>query len=265
MRKLLSTDMDGTLVFNRTISPRDIAALRRWRRAGNLLVMNTGRSNTAIASALADLEVAYDYAVLNTGGVLTDGTGMVLRARTLPHDVVGEVLARLRQEDQITVFATTLSGDLELYDSIGSGTELLTLFSRGGVEDLAGRDVVGIPLRLGDPQTAGRIVEEVRRRWGAVLEGVRNQDFVDLIPAGASKGAGLIELVDMLTAPGGAQEGEPISIYTVGDSWNDIPMHEVADVAIAMDGSPVEVVESCTRTTTSVAELIDWALAEPSP
>ena len=43
MRKLLSTDIDGTLLFNATISPTDLAAVTRWRDAGNLLVPNTGR------------------------------------------------------------------------------------------------------------------------------------------------------------------------------------------------------------------------------
>ena len=52
VRRLLSTDVDGTIVFDRAISPADVAAMRRWREAGNLLVMNTGRSISALRSAL---------------------------------------------------------------------------------------------------------------------------------------------------------------------------------------------------------------------
>ena len=259
--RLLSTDLDGTLIFGGRISPEDAAAMRRWREAGHLLVMNTGRSNSALVSALDGFDVVYDYAVLYTGAVLQDGDGTVLRARTLPDGVVDEVLQLLSSEDPITIFATTLSGDLQLHDTVGSGTELLTLFSKGTTADLAGRTVVGIPLRLGRPEEGERILATVRERWGEVLDGARNQDFLDLVPAGVSKGAGLTELVELLTAPGGACAGREVITYTVGDSWNDIPMHQAADCAVAMGGAPDDVVAACDATTPSVAALVDWVLS----
>ena len=50
-RRLISTDLDGTIVFNGTISLRDREAMARWRAAGNLLVINTGRSVSALVSS----------------------------------------------------------------------------------------------------------------------------------------------------------------------------------------------------------------------
>lgn len=241
VRRLLSTDIDGTIVFDRAISPADVAAMRRWREAGNLLVMNTGRSISALRSALDGFDVDYDYAVLYTGAVLTDGRAGIIEARTLPDGLIEEVLDVLGREERITIFATTLAGDLQLHDTLGSSTDLLTLFRRGTTADLAGRAVVGIPLHLKTAAATDRIEAEVARRWGGVIEGARNQDFLDLIPAGASKGAGLSRLVDLLTGPGGAHEGETIETWTVGDSWNDIPMHVAADHGVAMEGSPAEV------------------------
>ena len=47
-RWLISTDLDGTIVFNGTIPLRDREAMARWRAAGNLLVINTGRSVSAL-------------------------------------------------------------------------------------------------------------------------------------------------------------------------------------------------------------------------
>nr|WP_300339081.1 HAD family hydrolase [Actinomyces sp.] len=258
--RLLSTDLDGTIIFDGRVRPEDAEAMRRWREAGHLLVMNTGRSRSALASALEGSGVGYDYAVLYTGAVLLDQAGTVLRARTLPDGVVDEVLEALSTEDPITIFATTMDGDLQIHDTIGSGSELLTLFTKGTTADLAGRAVVGIPLRLGRPQEGERILATVRQRWGQVLDGARNQDFLDLVPAGATKGTGLTGLVELLTAPGGAYEGREILTYTVGDSWNDIPMHEAADCAVAMGGAPDEVVAACDVTTPSVAALVDWVL-----
>ncbi|WP_370538940.1 HAD hydrolase family protein, partial [Actinomyces oris] len=42
--RLLATDLDGTLVFHHVVGQADAEALVRWRAAGNLLVLATGRS-----------------------------------------------------------------------------------------------------------------------------------------------------------------------------------------------------------------------------
>jgi len=42
--RLLATDLDGTLVFHHAVGQADAEALLRWREAGNLLVLATGRS-----------------------------------------------------------------------------------------------------------------------------------------------------------------------------------------------------------------------------
>ncbi|QPL05599.1 HAD-IIB family hydrolase [Actinomyces respiraculi] len=260
-RLVLSTDMDGTLLFDGRISDADARALARWREAGHLVVVNTGRSITALASALDGTGIAYDYAVLYTGAVLLDAADRVLAARSLPDGLVDEVLDVLSAEDPITIFCTTISGDLRLRHTHLDGTALLTAFTDSTTADLAGRAVIGIPLHLGDPSAADRIEAIIAERWGAHLTGARNQDFMDLIPAGVSKGAGLTELLAMIMAPGGAHEGETLRTIAVGDSWNDMSMHVVADVAVAMGGAPQDVVAACDDTTPSVAALVDRYLA----
>ena len=260
MRKLLSTDIDGTLLFNATISPTDLAAVTRWRDAGNLLVPNTGRSVAALRSALRGYDLAFDYSVLYTGAVLTGRDYDVLKARTLPDGLAEEVLDLLDGEAGVTVFVTTLDGDLQLYDSIGSDTALLTLFSRASRADLAGRTVVGVPLRIADPVLLARVQAEIGHRWGDAAVAFRNQDFLDVVPAGSSKGAGLASLVGLLVADDGPCRGERIETWSIGDSWNDISMHEAADHAVAMNDSPPEVLAVCEGTTPSVASLIDSIL-----
>ncbi|MGK2349558.1 HAD-IIB family hydrolase [Actinomyces sp. W5033] len=260
-RLVLSTDMDGTLLFDGRVCDVDVRALARWRQAGHLVVMNTGRSNTALACGVDGTGIVYDYAVLYTGAVLLDASGRVLAARSLPDGLVDEVLEVLSEEDPITIFCTTTAGDLRLRHTQEHATALLPAFTDATTAELAGRAVIGIPLHLADPAAAERIQATVAERWGADLEGVRNQDFVDLVPAGVSKGTGLTELVGMLTGPGGAHEGESLRTIAVGDSWNDMSMHAVADVAVAMAGAPDDVVAGCDVTTPSVAALVDWHLA----
>ena len=261
MRKLLSTDLDGTIIFNATVSRPDLDAMERWRDAGHILVPNTGRSVSALRNALRGSGLVFDYSVLYTGAVLTGRDYEVLKARTLPDGLAEEVLDLLDGEAGVTVFVTTLDGDLQLYDSIGSDTALLTLFSRASRADLAGRTVVGVPLRIADPVLLARVQAEIGRRWGGdAAVAFRNQDVLDVVPAGSSKGAGLTSLVGLLVADDGPCRGERIETWSIGDSWNDISMHEAADHAVAMNDSPPEVLAVCEGTTPSVASLIDSIL-----
>jgi len=160
---MLSVDIDGTILFDRAISLADAAAMRRWREAGNLLVMNTGRSISALRSALDGFDVDYDYAVLYTGAVLTDGRAGVIEARTLPDGLIEEILDVLGREERITIFATTLDGDLQLHDTLGSGTDLLTLFRRGTTADLAGRGVKALVIACNSASSA--VLRDARERY----------------------------------------------------------------------------------------------------
>ena len=264
MRKLLSTDLDGTIVFNAAISREDLDAMARWRAAGNLLVPNTGRSVSALRTALDGSHLTFDYSVLYTGAVLVSSDYSVLRASTLPDGLAEEILDLLQGEDGVTVFATTLDGDLQLYDSLGSDTRLLTLFSRASCTDLLGRTLVGVPLRIADAALLARTQAEIEHRWGGTVTVFRNQNFLDIVPLGAPTGARLRALVDLLTAVDGPYSGESIEIWSVGDSWNDIPMHRAAAHAVAMSDSPAEVTDACEATTVSGARLIDRVLAADS-
>ena len=262
--KLLSSDLDGTIIFDRTIGPDSIQAIHQWQQAGNIAVCSTGKSIEATRFALRDSGLEFDYNVLYTGAVLVSSDYSVLRASTLPDGLAEEILDLLQGEDGVTVFATTLDGDLQLYDSLGSDTRLLTLFSRASCTDLLGRTLVGVPLRIADAALLARTQAEIEHRWGGTVTVFRNQNFLDIVPLGSSKGAGLRALVDLLTAVDGPYSGESIEIWSVGDSWNDIPMHRAAAHAVAMSDSPAEVTDACEATTVSVARLIDRVLAADS-
>ena len=52
MKKLMAFDLDGTLLFDRTIDPANVQAIHRWQQAGNLAVCATGKSIFATKLAL---------------------------------------------------------------------------------------------------------------------------------------------------------------------------------------------------------------------
>ena len=148
---------------------------------------------------------------------------------------------------------------------------------------------------------ASRTETYLHRRWEGQAVGFRNQDFIDVVPASASKGAGLRQLVASLVEPpagetvgvsgtgaasgaGEASTGEaseapvggsagldvgpwtaePVETWSIGDSWNDISMHAAADHSYALPWSPPEVVAQCDGTVSSLADLIDSLMGRPT-
>ena len=275
-RRLISTDLDGTIVFNGTISLRDREAMARWRAAGNLLVINTGRSVSALEHVVVPMGLEFDNAILYTGAAIVDEDIRVQCSTALPAGVVEDILDFVEGAPGVTVFTTGLDEDLLIYDTIGSGSELLTLFRPATRRELDGREVIGVPMRFTDPEMAARTETYLRRRWEGQAEGFRNQDFIDVVPASASKGEGLRRLVASLgetPAPDPASDAanpaapvlaEPIETWSIGDSWNDISMHAAADHSYALPWSPPEVVAQCDGTVSSLADLIDSLMGRPT-
>ena len=280
-RRLISTDLDGTIVFNGTISLRDREAMARWRAAGNLLVINTGRSVSALEHVVVPMGLEFDNAILYTGAAIVDEDIRVQCSTALPAGVVEDILDFVEGAPGVTVFTTGLDEDLLIYDTIGSGSELLTLFRPATRRELDGREVIGVPMRFTDPEMAARTETYLHRRWEGQAVGFRNQDFIDVVPASASKGEGLRQLVASLSespaqapasdladdssASGEAEPPvEPIETWSIGDSWNDISMHQAADHSYALPWSPPEVVAQCDGTVSSLADLIDSLMGRPA-
>ena len=280
-RRLISTDLDGTIVFNGSIPLRDREAMARWRADGNLLVINTGRSVSALEHVVVPMGLEFDNAILYTGAAVVDENIRVRCSTALPPGVVEDILDFVEGAPGVTVFTTGLDEDLLIYDTIGSGSELLTLFRPATRRDLDGREVIGVPMRFTDSEMASRTETYLRRRWEGQAVGFRNQDFIDVVPASASKGEGLRQLVASLSespaqapasdladdssASGEAEPPvEPIETWSIGDSWNDISMHQAADHSYALPWSPPEVVEQCDGTVSSLADLIDSLMGRPT-
>ena len=266
--RLLATDLDGTLVFHHAVGQADAEALLRWREAGNLLVLATGRSvrlvqhAVEVARASTSIGLDYDYAVCATGTTVIDSAGRVHRTRMLEADQVRAVVRAVGNiaAVPVSVFASTLERDYVLDDPIGLSTDQRTppdRFTAAPLSQVAGLGVTSMPLHIPD----ARVAAALARGLEEAVDGVsctRSTGFVDVTAAGESKGTGLARLAAFL-----ADQGVEVSeVAAVGDSWNDISMFGRADVPCAMAGAPGDVIEAAGgRTTPNVAAFIDALLA----
>ena len=87
-KKILFYDLDGTLLkTDKTISDEDIRALRKWKEAGNILAITTGRSvqgTEMICKGYGLLEKG-DYLITFQGSLIMEAdTKKVIAADSLP-------------------------------------------------------------------------------------------------------------------------------------------------------------------------------------
>ncbi|WBT08958.1 HAD family hydrolase [Corynebacterium sp. SCR221107] len=259
-RKLISIDLDGTIVFERKVDPDAVAAIREWQAAGHLAVCNTGKSIAATKHALAESGLEFDYYVLYTGAVVTDSNYEVMMSNTLPNEVVSEIAYQLRDTDNLAVFATTLdTPDLRLSSTIdpSKSTSILQTFEPLEFSEIPKHSFVGIPLWLDETDAKiDALREQILGSYPEVLDCHRNQNFLDIVPPNCTKATGLEWLLPHL----GGDNATTFETYSLGDSWNDLDMHHWADHAICFPYSPAEVKAATEQVTPTAAEFIRKAL-----
>lgn len=239
---LLITDLDGTLVRERDVEVRDALALHRWQKAGNLLVVATGRSVTLARLALEDASASLsqplhaDYLICASGTTVLDHAGTILRSDTIDPDEVERAVRYLTARNDCGVVATTVDGDYLLHNPFVGRDDSFNRFAAGfytalPAEQARALAVTSMPVRIPNDEVIDIVARDLVARSGGKISAPRSIEYLDLVPAGADKGTAIRHMQQIL-----AEAGVVVSrMIGVGDSWNDIPLFEAVDDAYAME------------------------------
>lgn len=251
--KVAAFDFDGTLHHPpHGFDPADIAAIDAWRQAGHLVISATGRSRTALARGMAGSTLTFDYQVLSNGASATDGANReLLYGHEISGDILRAVLAEFGDRDGLAIFGTTLGRvDGVFANNTGTTHDFTAHFEPMLLSDAPNHQFAVIPIWV--PDDAGLRAEVVS--WATTLGSVevaQNQDYIDLMAPGRSKGSGIQELFGVL----GIDRAE-VELFTFGDSWNDLTMHALADHSHSFPHSPADVQAATDRVIGSVSEVL---------
>jgi len=255
MRTVLATDLDGTVVFEDGVHPADREALATWKRSGNILVLDTGKSVDAVRLVWHDAGMPTpDFVIAFTGSVITDGDLRPLAVTAHQQGLLDDITA-LVEGEQLVLYASDIEHDYVVFSRVAQTSSIVPRAYPGDLDRLRHTELFGIPLFIPDPSVMSRVEPALRELCDGRAEVHRNQNFLDVVPPGVSKGAGLRRVLDEF-APG---HGD---VYSIGDSWNDLSMHEVADHPITLTDSPAQVRAQCEGSVDCAAQLIDRILKE---
>ena len=258
--RLIALDLDDTLLGpDKSVSPRNEAALRRAAAAGVEIVPASGRYYGAFPEAVTRLDFVRYVIAINGAETLDLRTGAAVRTAELPL----ETALRLME------YLDTLSVPYDCY--MGGGGWMtgamqeraagivndahvrdMILKRRTPVPELKaflrerGRGVQKVQFFLEDPEERPALMAGLSRRFPELSVTSSVPCNVEINAPGADKGAALLALADLLGIP-------PDATMAFGDQLNDLSMIRAAGTGVAMGNAGADVKAAADHVTADCA------------
>ena len=208
------TDLDGTLMDHRYDWSPAAAVLTRLCQNGIPVIPCTSKTAEEVERFRAEAGLRDPYIVENGGAI---------HGETM-HEPLGPSWAELKP--QLQLLAADLGEPLRALDDLtaAEGDRLLGLSGDGLLQ--AQRRRCSVPFVPPPVALRSRLQQLAAERDLSIVQGNR---MAHLLGAGVSKGRALAVLKQRLGAEG-------VQVLGLGDSPNDLPLLEAADVAVVVPG-----------------------------
>lgn len=243
---LIATDFDGTL--NRGgVSERDRDAIKRFRAAGNLFGVVTGR-DTYMRETLLEANVDFDFVVVLNGAIILDSDGNTLFESTCDGacirgicDLFAEYdthLSCVYRRDRITFKSKYPDGN-ERYAPLSEIPKITRFTMLNSV--------------VSSDAAATEATARINREFGGYVNALQNGQCIDIPPRGIDKGEGVARIAEIM----GVSHD---NIWCAGDNLNDIAMIERFH-GCAVPNARDEVKAAAERTYDGIYEIADTILS----
>ncbi len=247
--KIFASDFDGTLRrYDREkpyILESDLDAIASFRAAGNLFGMCSGRAFDSILKEQKPIPYT-DFYIVTTGAVIGRVNGErkeFLYEKEIRRSCAEEIYEKYHDNE---VFYVHMDGDLYRIGKLKGGESaqrFLEDFSK-----LPEGKIEGVSIGAGTRENAYSIATEINEAYAESLNAFQNNDYLDVVAKGCSKGEGINQLRSMYP---------DTCIAGIGDSYNDIPLLDAADVAFTFDFAPETVQKHADYVVHDVKEAIE--------
>jgi Cof subfamily protein (haloacid dehalogenase superfamily) len=250
---LIACDVDGTLVADdETITPRTRNAVRLAVDAGARFVLATGRPPRWVQPVVDELGFA-PMAVCANGAVIYDpATDKVVSARTLPVELLGQLVELVTRVIPGAGLAVERVGgsahDTATPQFVSSpGYEHAWLNpdnTEVSIEDLLSAPAVKLLIRKAGARSAD-LAAKLARYVGlnGSITYSTNNGLIEIVPLGISKATGIAEIA----RPEGITGSDVVAF---GDMPNDVPMLLYAGHGVAMGNAHPDAVAAADEVTT---------------
>lgn len=269
MRKMLASDLDGTLLFKGKVSDENKNALKRFKTNGGIFSLSTGRAYNEIESVIKDMDIRPDYFILNNGALILDDKAKVIHKSELDYKVTKEILAYIKKYTDMVSIQTGFKS----YAIVSKLTKLkikIRMIIKNLVYGLKYKDERVYVKNLDDIENVKdetftlmaanfnkypveeiqKVADYINNNYGEYVECYRNTIFLDIVPKGCSKGHGVKCVSDIVDL-------HMDNVYTIGDSWNDDSMFQVTKNSFTFTYAEEGLQKKTTHVVETVAQCID--------
>jgi Cof subfamily protein (haloacid dehalogenase superfamily) len=260
---MIVTDLDETLIStDRTISKRNVEAIRKAVDKGVLFVPATGRGYNSVHDTLKTLglyDCAGQYVISYNGGAITENKdeklhyfqgitfeeAEALYKYALPFE---DICIHIYTPDQVWVYRF-FPEEVEYLAARQPCTEIFD----DNIDFLKGKEIVKFIYMNTDYSYLQRIAEEVKDLTRDMDISYSSNRYMEVNRKGVNKGAGLQRLCDLI----GIDISETIAI---GDNYNDLSMIKAAGLGVGVANTVEEMKPECDYITD--ADCDEGAVAE---
>lgn len=209
--KIIASDYDGTFNHN-GIDDNKRNAVSRWRKAGNLFGIISGRGYPSLKDVVDRKPFEYDFLICNNGAVIFDDKEKMIYenrcdgsyAKPLITDMFewGCPMANIDKDIPVLV----KPGNIEVEEGEYTLETLpgITYFNQ-------------ISTYLDSTDEATAVVKKIESKYSGVLTPLQNGNCIDIVPQGVNKAQGIYSLLEIVGA-------EYDDVIAVGDNINDTHM-----------------------------------------
>ncbi|WP_195599496.1 HAD-IIB family hydrolase [Longibaculum muris] len=243
--KLLASDFDNTLWFNDHMKEEDVKAILAFQKQENLFGVCSGRCLHGIVNPSLPYHLDHDFYILLSGALILNKDKEVIFERQIPLSLVQEIYDFVEHIDMSIVYNDTMYKIYQVKKNDYHGVELDSLNELQ--TDMV--SAFSFHYELDQIDQATLTTQKILAQFGDVIEAYQNNQHIDLVAKGCSKGHGMQIIQDYFDL-------SPKDIYGIGDSWNDLPMLDAIENGYTFTYAPKEVKKHAKKVVTSVAECI---------
>lgn len=216
MIHMFASDYDGTLFKDHVVTQHDLDAIHKFRSLGHKFGIVTGRSIDSIRIEIDKYNIPVDFLVGINGGVVLDHDYKELYTSKMDSDLAKDVM------DHIEDFGVHFYGANDGYRiSRKILTDMEDSFKPNlqptPIEEIMEKGIAAMYIWSGEEERAKELAKSINDKFGAHgIHSFPNTQAVDVGIANVSKSTGIEIIRDHYNYAG--------QIFTVGDSFNDVPM-----------------------------------------
>lgn len=243
MKTALACDFDNTLYFYKTeerFRAQDIFEILFFQKRGGVFGICTGRSPDSILDIIGNF-LHPEFIICVSGALIVDGEGKVLDSHCMSPEVTEKICLEFRDKADMVVHA---DGRVYAFHEIEYPLQIRI----HSFEEVPQETIYGISMRFESEEAAAEAANLIREKYGDEAAPFQNVSHVDIVAAGCSKGTGVAKVRELFGID---------RLGGIGDSYNDLPLIENADIGFTFPGAPEELKEAADEIVLSVSQAIE--------